>query len=67
MTLSPDWLRSRTILGNSPAGILGFGDAEILLLEVNQIHLVVGDLLLVGRLKHEGDYVSPSDQTQTPL
>ena len=29
----------------------------MLLVEVHQLHLVVGDLLLVGRLEHEGDGV----------
>lgn len=30
----------------------------MLLVEVHQLHLVVGDLLLVGALEHEGDGVS---------
>ena len=29
----------------------------MLLIEVHQLHLVVGHLLLVGRLEHEGDRV----------
>ena len=29
----------------------------MLLVEVHQLHLVVGDLLLVGRLEHEGDII----------
>ena len=39
------------------AGVVSLGDAEVLLVEVHQLHLVVGDLLLVGRLEHEGDGV----------
>ena len=36
------------------AGVVSLGDAEVLLVEVHQLHLVVGDLLLVGALEHEG-------------
>lgn len=32
-------------------------DAQVLLVQVHQLHLVVGHFLLVGRLKHEGDSV----------
>ena len=39
------------------AGVVSLGDAEVLLVEVHQLHLVVGDLLLVGRLEHEGDII----------
>ena len=39
------------------AGIVGLGDAEVLLVEIHQLHLVVGHFLLVGGLKHEGDGV----------
>ena len=39
------------------AGVVGLGDTEVLLVEVHQVHLVVGDLLLFGRLEHEGDGV----------
>ena len=38
-------------------GIVGLRDAEVLLVEVHQLHLVVGHLLLVGRLEHERDGV----------
>merc|ERR1712112_685778 len=37
------------------AGVVSLGDAEVLLVQVHQLHLVVGHLLLVGRLEHEGD------------
>ena len=39
------------------AGVVSLGDAEVLLVEVHQLHLVVGNLLLVGRLEHEGDII----------
>ena len=38
-------------------GVVRLRDAEVLLVEVHELHLVVGDLLLVGRLEHEGDGV----------
>ena len=34
------------------------GKRLLYLVEVHQLHLVVGDLLLVGALEHEGDGVS---------
>ena len=39
-------------------GVVSLWDAEVLLVEVHQLHLVVRDLLLVGSLEHEGDCVS---------
>ncbi len=38
-------------------GVVSLGDAEVLLVQIHQLHLVVGDLLLVGGLEHEGDVV----------
>jgi hypothetical protein len=53
-----------TTLWNSAEGILiddggvvCLRDAEVFLVQIHQLHLVVGDLLLVGALEHEGDGV----------
>ena len=40
------------------ASIVSLRDSKMLLIKVHQLHLIVRDLLLVGRLEHEGDVVS---------
>ena len=38
-------------------GVVGLGDAKVLCVQVHQLHLVIGDLVLVRRLEHEGHSV----------
>ena len=40
--------------------VVGVGDAEALLVQVHQLHLVVGNLFPVGRFEHEGNGVGLS-------
>ena len=38
--------------------VVSLWDSKVLLVEVHQLHLIIGDLLLVGGLEHEVDGVS---------
>ena len=37
--------------------VVGLRDPKMFMVQVHQLHLIVGDLLLVGVLKHEGNNV----------